>query len=494
MPDHVDVLIVGAGLSGVGAACHLQADCPDKTFALLEARDSMGGTWDLFRYPGIRSDSDMLTLGYTFRPWPENKTLADGPSILRYVKDTAAEHDVERHIRYRHRVTGLEWSTETARWTVNYDHDGGAGTMSANFVFMCSGYYRYDEGYTPEFPGRERFKGTVVHPQHWPEDLDYSGKRVVVIGSGATAVTLVPAMSPDTEHVTMLQRSPTYIASLPAVDPLAKLLSKVLPVKLRYPLLRWKNILMMMGSYQLSRHRPRLMKGFLLAGAKRLLPKGFDLRHFKPKYDPWDERLCVVPDGDLFKEISAGRASIVTDHIETFDETGIQLKSGEHLDADIIITATGLNALPLGGVPLTVDEKRVELPDTMGYKGVLLSGVPNMAFVVGYTNASWTLKCDLTCQYACRLINHMDAKGYDYCVADRDPTVEEVPFIDLMSGYVKRSLDKFPKQGAEAPWRLKQNYFVDVVNLRRKPVDDGVLRFDHARPGAREAEAEAVAA
>jgi cation diffusion facilitator CzcD-associated flavoprotein CzcO len=491
------VLIVGAGLSGIGAACHLQAECPDKTFTLLEARESMGGTWDLFRYPGIRSDSDMLTLGYTFRPWPDNKTLADGPSILSYVKETAREHDVERHIRYQHRVTGLAWSTETARWTVSYERTdtGVTGEISASFVFGCSGYYRYDEGYTPEFPGRERFGGRIIHPQHWPEDLDYAGKRVVVIGSGATAVTLVPAMADETEHITMLQRSPTYVVSLPEVDPLARLLSKFLPVRLRYPLLRWKNILMMMGSYQLSRRRPRLMKAIIRAGQKRLLPKGYELdKHFRPHYDPWDERLCVVPDGDLFRAIRHGKASVVTDAIETFDETGVKLASGEHLDADIIVTATGLNALPAGGVALTVDGKRVGLPDTMGYKGVLLSGVPNLAIVVGYTNASWTLKCDLTCQYACRLINHMDAHGYDYVVADRDPSVPEVPFIDLKSGYVKRALHLFPKQGDRAPWRLKQNYFVDVVNLRMKPVDDEGLRFDHASASEREAEQEPVAA
>ena len=485
--DHVDVLIVGAGLSGIGAACHLQADCPGKSYAILEARDAIGGTWDLFRYPGIRSDSDMLTLGYAFRPWPENQTLADGPSICQYVRDTAAEHDVERHIRFGHRVTNLEWSSEDACWTVSFESDGEPGAMTAGFVFMCSGYYRYDEGYTPEFPGRERFAGPVIHPQHWPEDLDYTGKRVVVIGSGATAVTLVPAMADRTEHITMLQRSPTYVAALPAVDPIAKLLSKFLPVRVRYPLLRWKNILVMMGSYQLSRRRPALMKAFLRAGAKRLLPAGYDLdRHFKPSYDPWDERLCVVPDGDLFQAITDGRASVVTDRIETFDETGIALKSGEHLDADVIITATGLNALPLGGTPMHVDGEQIDLPDTMGYKGTMLSGVPNMAFVVGYTNASWTLKCDLTCQWTCRLLRELDARGADYVVADRDPAVEAVPFLDLQSGYVRRSLDAFPKQGRRAPWRLKQNYLLDIVDLRVKPVADEALRFERARRPARE--------
>jgi cation diffusion facilitator CzcD-associated flavoprotein CzcO len=495
--DHVDVLIVGAGLSGIGAACHLQAECPDKAFTLLEARESMGGTWDLFRYPGIRSDSDMLTLGYTFRPWAENKTLADGPSILNYVKETARDHDVERHIRYRHRVTGLEWSTETARWTATYERTdtGTTGQITANFVFGCTGYYRYEEGYTPDFPGRDRFQGEIIHPQHWPEDLDYRGKRVVVIGSGATAVTLVPAMADETEHITMLQRSPTYVVALPEVDPIAKLLSRFLPVGVRYPILRWKNILMMWGSYQLSRRRPDLMKRFIREGAKRLLPEGFDVdKHFKPKYDPWDERMCVVPDGDLFKALRHGKASIATDTIETFDETGIQLTSGEHLDADIIVTATGLNALPAGGVAPIVDGKRVALPDTMGYKGILLTGIPNLAVVVGYTNASWTLKCDLTCQYACRLINHMDEHGYDYVVADRDPSVPEVPFIDLQSGYVKRALHLFPKQGDRTPWRLRQNYLLDIINLRMKPVADEGLRFDHASATEREAEQQPVAA
>ena len=494
-PDHVDVLIVGAGLSGIGAACHLREQCPDKTFAILEARDSMGGTWDLFRYPGIRSDSDMLTLGYTFRPWRDTRTLADGPAILDYVKSTAREHDVESHIRYGHRVTGMEWSTETARWTAGYEHDGRAGELTARFVFMCTGYYRYDEGYTPDFPGREDFAGTIIHPQHWPEDLDYAGKRVVVIGSGATAVTLVPAMADETEHITMLQRSPTYVVALPGVDPIAKLFSKVLPVRLRYPLLRWKNILMMMGSYQLSRRRPQLMKRFIREGARRLLPEGYDVdKHFKPRYDPWDERMCVVPDGDLFKAIRHGKADIVTDTIERFDETGIALSSGEHLDADIIVTATGLQALPLSGMRLTVDGEAVHLPDRMAYKGVLLSGVPNVALVVGYTNASWTLKCDLTCQYACRLINHMDEHGYDFCVPERDPNVPAVPFLDLKSGYVKRALPLFPQQGDRAPWRLKQNYFVDVVNLRLKPLEDGALRFARASAPERDSEPERVAA
>jgi cation diffusion facilitator CzcD-associated flavoprotein CzcO len=479
MPDHVDALIVGAGLSGIGSACHLRSECPDKTFAVLEARESMGGTWDLFRYPGIRSDSDMLTLGYEFRPWRDNRTLADGPAILEYVKETAAEHDVDQHIRYGHRVTKAEWSTETATWTVTYEHAGATGTITAGFVFVCSGYYRYDEGYTPDFPGRERFKGTVIHPQRWPEDLDYKGKRVVVIGSGATSVTLVPAMADETEHITMLQRSPTYIVSLPAVDPLAKLTSKFLPIGVRYPLLRWKNILRMLGSYQLSRKRPGIMKKFLRLAAKRQLPEDFDVdTHLKPKYDPWDERLCVIPGGDLFRAVRHGKASIVTDTIKTFDETGIELESGEHLDADIIITATGLNLLLAGGTEIFVDGKRITPSDTMAYKGVLLSGIPNAALISGYTNASWTLKCDLTARYACRLINHMDEHGYDYCVADPDPSVEPAPFLDLKSGYIERARNQLPKQGTTHPWRLRQNYFVDVVNLRMKPIDDDeVLRF-----------------
>ncbi len=480
--EHVDVLIVGAGLSGIGAACHLQANCPGKSYAILEARERTGGTWDLFKYPGIRSDSDMYTLGYSFRPWTQAKSIADGSSILDYVRQTAADHGVAEKIRFNHRVLRAEWSTEDARWTVEAEHgEGETARISCNFLFLCSGYYRYDEGYTPEFPGSEQFAGRIVHPQHWDEDIDYVGKRVVVIGSGATAVTLVPSMAESAAHVTMLQRSPTYIVSLPAEDPVAKLLRRFLPAKASYPIMRWKNVLMTMASFQLSRRRPQAMKALLRKGLERQLPAGYDIdTHFNPSYNPWDQRLCLVPNGDLFESISAGRASVVTDRIERFTETGIKLVSGAELEADVVVTATGLNLVALGGMQFSVDGQDVTLADTMSYKGMMLSGVPNMAFSVGYTNASWTLKCDLTCEYVCRLLNHMDEAALRQCTPhNRDPRMSERPFIDFSSGYVLRSIDKFPKQGSKAPWKLHQNYPLDILNLRFGSVADGVMEFSN---------------
>lgn len=488
--EHVDVLIVGAGLSGIGAACHLQANCPGKSYAILEARDRSGGTWDLFKYPGIRSDSDMYTLGYSFRPWTQAKSIADGSSILDYVRQTAADRGVNEKIRFNHRVLRAEWSSEDARWTVEatlsgtgeHGEQGESVRISCNFLFLCSGYYRYDEGYTPDFRGSERFAGRIVHPQHWDEGIDYADKRVVVIGSGATAVTLVPSMAETAAHVTMLQRSPTYIVSLPSEDPVAKLLRRFLPAKVSYPIMRWKNVLMTMASFQLSRRRPQAMKALLRKGLERQLPSGYDIdTHFKPSYNPWDQRLCLVPNGDLFESISAGRASVVTDRIETFTETGIRLVSGAELEADVIVTATGLNLVALGGLEFSVDGQDVTLADTMSYKGMMLSGVPNMAFAVGYTNASWTLKCDLTCEYICRLLNHMDEAGFRQCTPhNRDPRVSERPFIDFSSGYVLRSIDKFPKQGSQAPWKLHQNYPLDILNLRFGSVADGVMEFSNA--------------
>ncbi|HTA15983.1 MAG TPA: NAD(P)/FAD-dependent oxidoreductase [Solirubrobacteraceae bacterium] len=482
--EHVDVLIVGAGLSGIGAGCHLQANCPGKTYAVLEARDRIGGTWDLFRYPGIRSDSDMYTLGYSFRPWKEAKSIADGSSILNYVRETAADHGVEQKIRFNHRVVRAEWSTADARWTVEAVRSDTEETvrLSCNFLFMCSGYYRYEEGYTPAFPGIEDFAGRVVHPQHWSEDIEYADKRVVVIGSGATAVTLVPSMAQRAAHVTMLQRSPSYIVALPAEDPIAKRLRRFLPAKAAYPILRWKNVLLTMLSFQLSRRRPKLMKGLVRRGLERQLPVGYDIdTHFKPSYDPWDQRLCLVPNGDLFESLSAGRASVVTDHIDTFTEKGIRLVSGAELEADLVVTATGLNLLALGGMQIAVDGREIVLGETMSYKGMMLSGVPNMAFAVGYTNASWTLKCDLTCEYVCRLLNHMEERGYRQCTAhNRDPGVSERPFIDFSSGYVLRSIDQFPKQGSKAPWRLYQNYPLDILNLRFGSIEDGAMEFSNA--------------
>jgi monooxygenase len=489
-PEHVDVLIVGAGLSGVGAGCHLQRNCPEKSYLLLEARDSIGGTWDLFRYPGIRSDSDMYTLGYSFRPWTEPKAIADGPAILSYVRETAREYGVDRRIRFNHRVVRAEWSTADARWTVEAirgDTDESV-RLTCGFLFMCSGYYRYDEGYTPEIPGSERFQGKIVHPQRWTEDIDYAGTRVVVIGSGATAVTLVPAMAETAAHVTMLQRSPSYVVSLPAEDPAAKLFRRVLPPKASYALLRWKNVLLTMLSFELSRRRPRVMKGLIRKGLEHRLPEGYDIdTHFKPRYNPWDQRLCLVPDGDLFEAIVDGRASIVTERIETITETGIELESGAELEADLIVTATGLNLIPFGGMEMAVDGHEVELPKTLGYKGMMLSGVPNLAAALGYTNASWTLKCDLTCEYVCRLLKHMDAHGWRQCTPqNRDPSVVPEPFIDFSSGYVLRAIDKFPKQGSKKPWRLHQNYARDLFALRYTTLSDDAMVFSNPQPAARE--------
>ena len=481
--EHLDVLIVGAGLSGIGAACHLRRECPGKSYAILEARDSIGGTWDLFRYPGIRSDSDMFTLGYSFAPWREAKAIADGPSILDYIHEAAREHDVERRIRFGHRAVRAEWSSEDARWTVEVERpDGGESVrLTCGFLLVCTGYYRYDEGYTPDFKGTERFEGRIVHPQHWPEDLDHSGKRVVVIGSGATAVTLVPALAERAAHVTMLQRSPSYIVSLPGRDPIADFLRRRLPARIAYPIVRWKNVFLMSLTYGLSRRAPKFMRAAIRKGVERRLPPGYDVdTHFNPLYDPWDQRMCLVPDGDLFDALADGRASVATDTIDTFTETGLKLASGDELDADVVITATGLNLLALGGMTLAVDGREVELPETVGYKGIMFSGVPNLAVTLGYTNASWTLKADLTAQYVCRLLNYMDEHGYNRCVAPTPgPAVARVPMIDLTAGYVLRSIESFPKQGDRSPWRLYQNYPRDVLLLRRGAIEDGALEFSN---------------
>jgi cation diffusion facilitator CzcD-associated flavoprotein CzcO len=481
--EHVDVLIVGAGLSGIGAGWHLQANCPQKTYAILEARESIGGTWDLFRYPGIRSDSDMYTLGYVFRPWSDAKSIADGASILNYVRRTASDSGIDEKIRFHHRVTGAEWSSDEARWTVEAKRadTGETVRMTCSFLLMCSGYYRYDEGYTPQFPGIERFAGQVVHPQQWNEEIDYAGKRVVVIGSGATAVTLVPALAQQAAHVTMLQRSPSYIVSLPAEDPIAKLLRRVVGTRIAYPIVRWKNVLLTLLSFQLSRRRPQLVKALVRKGVQKRLPPDYDIdTHFKPRYGPWDQRLCLVPDGDLFEAICEGRASVVTDGIEEFTHAGVRLQSGAELEADLVVTATGLNLLALGGMKLVVDGREIEPSQTMSYRGMMLSGVPNMAVTFGYTNASWTLKADLTCGYVCRLLNHMDGRGYASCSARHDPSIPQQPFIDFSSGYVQRSIDKFPRQGSRAPWRLYQNYALDIMSLRFGAIEDGTMEFSGA--------------
>ena len=486
--EHFDILIVGAGLSGVGGACHFVRNCPGKTYAILEMREAMGGTWDLFRYPGIRSDSDMFTLGYAFRPWTEAKAIADGPSILKYVHDTAREYGVDQHIRYHHRVVRMNWSTAEARWTVEAERGPLKEIVryTCGFLYMCPGYYDYAQGYSPQFPGAERFRGRIVHPQKWTPDVEYKGKKVVVIGSGATAVTLVPELAKDATHVTMLQRSPTYILNLPSKDLIANFLRRILPAKAAYFLARWKNVLMAMLFYWLARAHPKAFKGVIAAGIRQQMGRGYKLRpHFTPSYEPWDQRVCLVPDADLFRALRAGRASIVTDHVDTFTEKGIRLKSGQELEADLIVTATGLNLLLLGGAKASVDGVPVDPPRTLSYRGMMVSDVPNLAFAVGYTNASWTLKCDLVAEYACRLINHMDRHGYRQVTPRRtDPTVREEPIINFTSGYVQRAIDTFPKQGSKMPWKLHQNYAKDLLTLRYGSLDDGTLEFMPAPAGA----------
>ncbi|HEX4438158.1 MAG TPA: NAD(P)/FAD-dependent oxidoreductase [Solirubrobacteraceae bacterium] len=485
---HVDVLIVGAGLSGIGAACHLQQRCPGRTFTIIESRGSIGGTWDLFRYPGIRSDSDMFTLGYSFKPWLGEEAIAPGDAIRSYIREAADEHAVTDRIRFNSRVVGASWSSERSLWTVEIEQTesvaGGAEvgertTMTCSFLFGCTGYYRYEEGYTPEFDGIEHFGGTLVHPQHWPEDLDYAGKRVVVIGSGATAVTLVPAMAREAAHVTMLQRSPSYILTLPGRDPIAELLRRVLPERTAYSVIRWKNVVLALGMFKLSRSAPKLVRRLLRGGVERQLPAGYDFdTHFKPRYDPWDQRVCFVPDGDMFKAISSGEAEIVTGKIDTFTETGVRLEDGTELEADVIVTATGLNLLALGGIEIAVDGREVDLAETVGYKGMMLSGIPNLSMTLGYTNASWTLKADLSCDFVVRVLRHMDEHGYNQTRPPVDPVgITREPLIDLMSGYVLRALDDFPGQGSQRPWRLRQNYPLDRYEFTRKPVEDGVLTF-----------------
>jgi monooxygenase len=486
--EHWDVLIVGAGLSGIGAACHLRRDAPDRSFALLEARDAIGGTWDLFRYPGIRSDSDMHTLGYSFAPWQESQAIADGPSILDYVRRTADEHGVTEHVRFGRRVISAHWSSDDAAWTVQVRRadDGEVEELHCSFLFGCCGYYAYDGGYTPTFPGAERFRGPIVHPQQWPDDLDYDDKRVVVIGSGATAITLVPALARRAAHVTMLQRSPSYVVSLPGRDGIAERARRWLPEMPAYNLVRAKNVAVQTLSFQLSRRRPKLMKALIQRGARSALPAGFDVdTHFSPRYDPWDQRMCVCPDGDLFDVLSDGRASIVTDAVTSFTEDGVELGSGVTLGADLIVTATGLRLQALGGMQLVVDGREVSTADTTVYMGAMLSGVPNFAFVMGYTNASWTLKADLTCTFVTRLLNHLRRHGYAWAMPPQlGDDVPRLPLLDLSSGYVQRAMAEFPAQGPSAPWRVRQNYTLDRPALRRQPVDDGVLGFGHASPAA----------
>lgn len=480
MTEHLDVLIVGAGISGISAAWHLQDRSPSKSYAILERRANMGGTWDLFKYPGIRSDSDMFTLGFRFKPWTSAKAIADGPSILAYIKEAAAENGIDEKIRYNHQVIAADWSDADNRWTVTVDTDGGQKTITCSFLFATTGYYNYDEGYSPTFPGAEDFSGTIVHPQHWPEDLDYAGKKIVVIGSGATAITLIPALiNSGAGHVTMLQRSPTYVGSLPDVDPIAERVNKLLPEKAAHVVNRWKAILFSTAQYQLARKFPDYMRKTLLTMAQRRLPEGYDVeKHFGPRYNPWDERLCLAPNGDLFKTIRKGNADVVTDTIDTFVPEGIKLNSGDVLDADIIVTATGLNLRLFGGAEVRRNGEPIDLTETMSYKGMMLSGVPNMAFTIGYTNASWTLKADLVSEFVCRVLNYMDANGFDTVVPEHPgDSVDERPLMDFTPGYVLRALDSLPKAGSKTPWKLKQNYFLDVRMIRQGKVDDEALHF-----------------
>jgi len=488
--EHFDVVIVGAGLSGIGAAKHLQDRSPDRTYVVLEGRAAMGGTWDLFRYPGIRSDSDMYTLGYDFKPWKEAKAIADGPSILRYVHETAAENGIDRHIRYNHMVKRAEWNTETAAWTVETEQNGETVRFTCNFLFMCSGYYSYRSGYKPDFAGAEDFKGQVVHPQEWPADLNHAGKRVVVIGSGATAVTLVPEMAKTAAHVTMLQRSPTYVVSRPAEDGIANWLRSKLPAMTAYRLTRWKNVLLGMVFFRMARNKPEQTKERIIGMVREKLGPDYDVAtHFTPSYNPWDQRLCLVPDDDLFESIRSGAADVVTDHIERFTETGILLKSGKTLEADIIVTATGLNLEVLGGAEIVVDGKPVKFSETLSYKGMMYSDVPNLASSFGYTNASWTLKADLTCAYVCRLLNHMTRTGMRQATPVRKPGDEgDEDWLDFSSGYVQRSVHLFPKQGAKAPWKQHQNYALDLMALRFGKVDDGAMVFTNPMTAARSAQ------
>ena len=477
--EHLDVLIVGAGLSGIGAAWHLQKKCPGKSYTIVEAREASGGTWDLFRYPGVRSDSDMYTLGYSFRPWKDAKAIADGPSILTYIREVASDHGIDRRIRYGHRVVGASWSTPDARWTVEIERGPSREKvrLTCNFLWMCSGYYDYQSGYLPEFPGIDRFKGRIAHPQRWTDDIDYAGKRVVVIGSGATAVTLVPAMAETADHVTMLQRSPTYMVTRPSHDHLANKLRRRLPIKLAYWATRWKNVLLGMYFYQMCKRQPDKVKSLLLGGVRQMLGPDYDIAtHFTPRYNPWDQRLCLVPDADFFRAIRRGKVSIVTDHIEAFTETGIRLKSGAELPADLIVTATGLVLVPLGGAKLTVDGRTVDPAKTFIYKGMMYSDVPNLASVFGYTNASWTLKADLVCEYVCRLLNRMDRGGWRQCTPrNSDPTLQEEPWVNFSSGYIQRALASQPKQGSKRPWKLHQNYALDLLSLRFGSVRDKMV-------------------
>ncbi len=474
-----DVIIVGAGLSGIGTAYWLQEKCPGNRFTILEARETLGGTWSLFRYPGIRSDSDMFTFGYRFKPWQNPQPISDGGSILAYLQETAEENGINKKILYGHRVLGASWSGEQACWVIRVQAEGQVKEFSSRFLYLCSGYYSYEEAHRPHFQGEENYPGAIVVPQFWPESLDYTDKRVAVVGSGATAITLVPAMAERAAHVCMVQRSPTYIMNLPNKTGLYLFTKKWLPATWVYRLTRWRNILLNIVLYGLSRIFPRQVKSLIMKGAARQLPEGFEVeKHFNPRYNPWDQRLCVVPDGDFFQAIKSGKASVATDEIARFTEKGIRLKSGKEIEADIIVLATGLKIKLLGGATLEVDGKAVDTSELMAYKGMMMSGIPNMAVAFGYTNASWTLKTDLTANYVCRLLNYMDRKGYETVVPRKQNGEEAEPFLNLSSGYIQRASSIMPKQGSRLPWRVYQNYLMDMLTTRFGRIADGVLEFD----------------
>jgi monooxygenase len=476
----VDVLIVGAGISGISAACHLQKECPNKSYAILEARESIGGTWDLFRYPGVRSDSDMYTLGFSFRPWASDQAIVGGASIRDYIEDTAKEHGVIPHIVFKTRVIGASWSTAEARWSVEVKEEGGETSVhTCRFLYACAGYYDYDQGYTPELPGRERFQGPIVHPQHWDPSTHYAGKRVVVIGSGATAFTLVPALAKTAAHVTMLQRSPTYAVAMPSRDIIASTLRKLLPERIAFTLIRAKNTLMQAYVYGLARWLPTLMARFILMLVKKQLPGVNDVeKHFRPHYKPWDQRMCLVPDADFFAAMRAGKATVETDEIAEITEHGVRLVSGKVLEADLLVTATGLNIKVVGGMRITVDGEKITPQKTLTYKGVMLSDVPNFVFTMGYTNASWTMKAELTSKWVCRVLNAMDAGGFTLCAArPGDQATSDDPLVDFTPGYVKRASKLMPQQGETGPWRFHQSYFKDLAVLRFFPLDDTTLEL-----------------
>ena len=479
--DHpiIDVLIVGAGLSGIGAAKHLQMHSPQSSWCILESRDAIGGTWDLFRYPGIRSDSDMYTLGYSFKPWIDHKAIADGSTIRQYIQKTADENGITPHIRHGHSVTHASWSSSEACWTLtaNQKNNDQPVVLKARFLYLCCGYYSYKNGYQPNFPGQASFKGDWVHPQFWPDKLNYEQKKVVVIGSGATAVTLVPEMAKKAAHVTMLQRSPTYVISLPAEDGFSLTLQKFLPSKLAYQITRAKNVILGMLSYQLARSQPEFVKRYLVKIAAKQLRSDEQAQHFSPDYKPWDQRLCLIPDGDLFKQIRRGHASVVTDTIQTVTENGLQLSSGQFLEADIIVSATGLSLNMLGDIQVTVDGQAFKPSQAMAYRGMCLSGLPNAIMTFGYTNASWTLKADLTAVYACRLLNYMRQHGYRKVVPVRDASIAEQDYLSFTSGYVQRASSILPKQGSRAPWQVNQNYIKDIFLIKYARLNDGIMQF-----------------